>query len=250
MGASKCLEATDISVHYGHAQAVANASLRVEIGSITALVGPNGAGKSTLLTALVGGLALTSGSIALDGIPLTSLDPTARAKKGLVLVPQGRQVFPTLSVHENLAVMADALSLPYSRIYDASARFPVLNERCNVPAGSLSGGEQQMLALARALMAEPKVLLLDEPTLGLAPIIVAQIVRTVADLAAEGMAILIAEPSIRLIRGQIHRGYVMIRGQMVAEVHGADDLEQAYLKAMGLAVGGGRRAHRQSSLTA
>lgn len=235
MSAFRSLEAADIVVHYGSAQAVAKASLRLEPGSVTALVGPNGAGKSTLLTALVGGLKLSGGSVLFDGVSMTSLDPTARARKGLVLVPQGRQVFPTLTVQENLMVMADALSLPGARLDEAAARFPILQQRRDVPAGSLSGGEQQMLALARALMAKPKVLLLDEPTLGLAPVIVADIIRTVCELAAEGMAILIAEPSIRLIRGQIHRGYVMIRGQMVAEVQGAGELEQAYLKSMGMA---------------
>ena len=234
MSASQALEASDIAIHYGSAQAVAGASLRIESGSVTALVGPNGAGKSTLLSGLVGGLKLTAGSVAFGGASVTSLDPTARAKRGLVLVPQGRQVFPTLTVRENLMVMADALSLPHDRIEEASSRFPILRERRNVPAGSLSGGEQQMLALARALMARPKALLLDEPTLGLAPVIVAEIIRTVAELAADGMAILIAEPSIRLVRGQIHRGYVMIRGRIVAEANGAADLEQAYLRTMGM----------------
>lgn len=239
MAVPQALEASGINVRYGSAQAVANASLRVEPGRITALVGPNGAGKSTLLGALVGARGAGGGAVVFGGEQINALDPTGRAKMGLTLVPQGRQVFPTLTVHENLLVMADALSLPHDRVEEASSRFPILRERRGVAAGSLSGGEQQMLALARALMARPKVLLLDEPTLGLAPVIVSEIIRTVADLAAGGMAILIAEPSIRLVRGQIDRGYVMIRGQIVAEAQGAGDLEQAYLESMGMAGHGG-----------
>ena len=232
---AQALEASGITVHYGSAQAVANASLRIEAGKVTALVGPNGAGKSTLLGALVGGRRTSSGDVVFAGEAMNALDPTGRAKKGLTLVPQGRQVFPTLSVQENLLVMADALSLSRDRVEEASSRFPILRERRAVPAGSLSGGEQQMLALARALMARPKVLLLDEPTLGLAPVIVSEIIRTVAELAAGGMAILIAEPSIRLVRGQIDRGYVMMRGQIVAEAQGASELERVYLESMGMA---------------
>lgn len=234
MSVTQALEASGITVRYGSAQAVGGASLRIEAGRITALVGPNGAGKSTLLGALVGGRKLASGDVVFAGEPINALDPTGRAKKGLTLVPQGRQVFPTLTVRENLLVMADALSLPHDRVEEASSRFPILRERAGVPAGSLSGGEQQMLALARALMARPRVLLLDEPTLGLAPVIVSEIIRTVAALAAGGMAILIAEPSIRLVRGQIDRGYVMMRGKIVAEAQGAGDLEQAYLESMGM----------------
>ena len=234
MNSSRALEASDIVVHYGSAVAVAKASLTVEAGSVTALVGPNGAGKSSMLGALVGGLRAAGGTVTLDGTQLTSMTPTARAKRGLVLVPQGRQIFPTLTVLENLMVMADALSLPYDRIEEACSRFPILRERRNVTAGSLSGGEQQMLALSRALMVHPKVLLLDEPTLGLAPVIVAELIKTVGALAASGVAILIAEPSIRLVRSEIDRGYVMIRGKVVAEAHGTTELEQAYLDSMGL----------------
>lgn len=235
MAHSKLLEAEGVSVYYGSAQAVVDGSLFLEPGSVTALVGPNGAGKSTLLTAMIGGLRAKAGKVFFEGEPLNRLDPTARAKKGIVLVPQGRQVFPTLTVRENLLVMADSLSLPHSTVNEASARFPILEERGSVTAGSLSGGEQQMLAIARALMAKPKVLLLDEPTLGLAPVIVKEIVRTIADLAGEGMAILIAEPSIRLVRGEIQRGYVMIRGHIVASAPGAGELEEAYLEHMGMA---------------
>lgn len=229
------LQASGVTVSYGSALAVSEASITIEPGKITALVGPNGAGKSTLLGALVGGRKSSAGNVVFAGETINALDPTGRAKKGLTLVPQGRQVFPTLSVRENLLVMADALSLPHDFVDEAASRFPILQERRNVAAGSLSGGEQQMLALARALMAKPKVLLLDEPTLGLAPVIVSEIIRTVSDLAKSGMAILIAEPSIRLVRGQIDRGYVMIRGQIVAEAHGASELEQAYLESMGMA---------------
>lgn len=235
MTSTSVLTAKNIVARYGNAEAVSRAGLAIDKGKVTAIVGPNGAGKSTLLQALVGGLRIADGEIILNGRNVTKNSPTQRAKEGLVLVPQGRQVFPVLTVLENLQVMADALSLPYGRIDEAMQRFPVLQERRSVPAGSLSGGEQQMLALARALMAHPTVLLLDEPTLGLAPVIVTEIIKTVSELAADGVAVLIAEPSIRLIRNQIDRGYVMIRGQMVAEVQGATNLEQAYLEKMGMA---------------
>lgn len=235
MSSTSVLTAQNIVARYGNAEAVSRAGLAVDKGSVTAIVGPNGAGKSTLLQALVGGLRIAEGEITLNGKSITRQSPTDRAKAGLVLVPQGRQVFPVLTVLENLQVMADALSLSHGRIDEAMQRFPVLRERQHVPAGSLSGGEQQMLALARALMSHPSVLLLDEPTLGLAPVIVAEIIKTVTELAADGVAVLIAEPSIRLIRNQIDRGYVMIRGQMVAEVQGAANLEQAYLEKMGMA---------------
>lgn len=227
------LHVQGVSAGYGNLQAVHAVDLELRPGSVTALVGPNGAGKSTLLTALVGGHRGAKGTVSLGGRPLTGLSPTDRAKAGLVLVPQGRQIFPTLTVAENLQVMADALSLPGPRATEAAARFPILATRRDVPAGSLSGGEQQMLALARALMAKPKVLLLDEPTLGLAPVIVAEIVTTIRDLAAEGMTILIAEPSIRLVRGEVSHGYVMLRGQIVERAEGAEALERAYLHHMG-----------------
>ena len=228
------LEVRDVSVRYAGAEAVAGASLSAMRGTVTAIVCPNGAGKSSLLNALIGSVAARSEAIVIDGEDVSQLKPTARVRAGLVLVPQGRQIFPRLTVRENLQVIADGLGLAQSTVADALVRFPILKERQRFPAGVLSGGEQQMLALARALMTRPKVLLLDEPTLGLAPVIVADVVRTVAELAASGIAIVIAEPSMRLIRGHIARGFVMLRGRIIAVTDNAADLEREYLRFMGM----------------
>jgi branched-chain amino acid transport system ATP-binding protein len=228
------LDVRAVTVRYAGAEAVAGASIAAVRGTITAIVGPNGAGKSSLLNALIGSVAASAETIMVDGENVASLKPTARVRAGLVLVPQGRQVFPRLTVRENLQVIADGLGLAQSTVADALLRFPILKERQRLPAGILSGGEQQMLALARALMTRPKVLLLDEPTLGLAPVIVADVVRTVAELAASGIAVVIAEPSIRLIRGQITRGYVMLRGRIIAVTDNAAELEREYVRLMGL----------------
>jgi len=180
----------------------------------------------------MGAVRGAAGQVLLDGVAVDRLDPTARVRAGIALVPQGRQIFPHLTVWENLQVMADAVGLTKAAAIDAIQRFPILETRRRLPAGVLSGGEQQMLAFARALMVRPKVLLLDEPSLGLAPLIVEELIRTVVALAEDGMAILVAEPSIRFIRGHIDRGYVMFRGRIVAEASGASALEQAYLAQM------------------
>jgi branched-chain amino acid transport system ATP-binding protein len=228
------LDAAEVTVRYGGAEAVSKASITAARGAITVLVGPNGAGKSSLLNALIGAVSAAATQITVGGRPIERLDTTARVASGLVLVPQGRQIFPHLTVRENLQVIADGLRLPHHTVGDALDRFPILAQRSRLPAGILSGGEQQMLALSRALMTSPKVLLLDEPTLGLAPIIVAEIVRTIAALAETGIAIVIAEPSIRLIRGRIDHGYVMLRGRIAAESNDADGLERDYLRLMGM----------------
>jgi branched-chain amino acid transport system ATP-binding protein len=228
------LEAEDVTVRYGGAEAVSRASIRATRGAVTALVGPNGAGKSSLFDALIGAVPAAAKQIAVGERRIERLTTTARVAAGLVLVPQGRQIFPHLTVRENLQVVADGLRLPHRSVAEALDRFSILAERSRLPAGILSGGEQQMLALSRALMTSPKVLLLDEPTLGLAPIIVAEIVRTIAMLAETGIAIVIAEPSIRLIRGRIDHGYVMLRGRIAAEADSAEGLERDYLRLMGM----------------
>jgi len=226
------LETRSLNVRYGQIEAVQDVALRVPAGAITAIVGPNGAGKSSLIQAIMGAVRGAAGQVLLDGVAVDRLDPTARVRAGIALVPQGRQIFPHLTVWENLQVMADAVGLTKAAAIDAIQRFPILETRRRLPAGVLSGGEQQMLAFARALMVRPKVLLLDEPSLGLAPLIVEELIRTVVALAEDGMAILVAEPSIRFIRGHIDRGYVMFRGRIVAEASGASALEQAYLAQM------------------
>ena len=228
------LRVSDISVRYGRLEAVSGAAITLHSGTVTALLGPNGAGKSSFLQAVVRATRAFCGSVTLSNRAIDALDTTGRAVAGLVLVPQGRQIFPRLTVRENLLVISDALRLPSSRAIAALGRFPILLERQHRPAGVLSGGEQQMLALARALMTEPRVLLLYEPTLGLAPQIVNEVHRVIDLLKGSGVAVLIAEPSVRLIRGRVDRGYIMLRGRIVAEAASCEALEEEYLRQLRL----------------
>lgn len=228
------LDVSSVTVRYGNVEAVTNAGLFARPGTITAIVGPNGAGKSSLFLAMIGALKSPGSNVTMSGTSLDTMGTTERARKGLVLVPQGRQIFPRLTVDENLKIMTDALSLDRSRIEAALERFPRLKERQHVPAGTLSGGEQQMLALARALMTDPKVLLLDEPMLGLAPVIVDQVIALCSELAQEGIAVVIAEPSVRLVGKNVDRGYVMIRGQLSEEITGLPQIETEYMRLLGV----------------
>lgn len=228
------LSVSSVSVRYGSVVAVSDASIESSRGTVTAIVGPNGAGKSSLLLAAIGAIKATGGTIKLDGEDITSLDANTRTRKGLVLVPQGRQVFSHLTVRENLCVVADSMRISHDRIEKALDRFPILRERQDLPGGVLSGGEQQMLALARAIMGGPKVLLLDEPLLGLAPQVIDVVLQTLRDLAASGMALVVAEPSIRLLRNEISRGYVILRGRVVGTAGSADELAEEYSRRMGM----------------
>ena len=223
-----------LSVRYGHSTAVSDVSLDVPGGKVTAIVGPNGAGKSSILLATYGSVP-SSGRVLLDGTDLSQLRASVRARSGVALVPQGRQLFPRLTVRENLQVMAEMLRLPRSAVDGALDRFPILRTRVRSLAGVLSGGEQQMLVVARALMAEPKVLLLDESMTGLAPLVVRGISDAVRVLAAEGVAVLMAEPAIGAVRGLIDRGYVLVRSRVVAtEEGGGKALDRAYQRVIGV----------------
>lgn len=226
--------AEDVVVRYGKATAVEGAHLYAEAGTTTALVGPNGAGKSSLFNAIAGVVPAVHGTVRLLGDDVSRSSATARARKGLVVVPQGRQLFPRLTVRENLQVVADALGCSSTAYNAALDRFPILRTREKSLAGVLSGGEQQMLAIARGLMSEPKVLLLDEPTLGLAPTIVADLMSTVAGIAAAGTAVVIAEPSIHVVRNVVSGGSVIVRGRIVARTETAHELEAAYKEHLGL----------------
>ncbi len=223
-----------LTVRYGHAVAVSDASITVPGGAVTALVGPNGAGKSSLLLAAYGSVA-ASGRVLLDGEDLSRLPPISRARGGVALVPQGRRLFPRLSVKDNLRVMAETLRLPASCVDEALDRFPNLRERVRVPAGVLSGGEQQMLVVSRALMGSPRVLLLDEMVTGLAPRIILELAETVKELARSGVAVLLAEPTIGILSPTVTRGYVLVRGQVAASTEdGGVSLEKAYQSALGI----------------
>ena len=229
------LRVEGLTVRYGHSSALSSVDLTVPGGSVTALVGPNGAGKSSLLLAAYGSVP-ASGKIFLDGEDVSSMRPAARARAGIALVPQGRQLFPRLNVADNLQVMAELLRLPRSAVDEAVDRFPILRTRLKSLVGVLSGGEQQMLVVTRALMGKPRVLLLDEMMTGLAPLIVRELADTVARLAADdGVAVVMAEPALGASRRVIDRGYVLIRGAVVAtEEGGGRALDRAYQHAVGV----------------
>jgi len=195
--ATEALSLSGIDVLYGDSHVLHEVSFDLQKGKVLALLGRNGAGKSTCMSAVIGFLAPREGGIRLFGEAIAGLAPEAIARKGVGFVPQGRRVFPTLTVRENLAVAAQRKSSPWSleRVFDL---FPGLAERKSQHAGSLSGGEQQMLAIGRALMGNPRLLLMDEPSEGLAPIIVAEVGRTIARLKAEGQSILLVEQNMKL----------------------------------------------------
>jgi branched-chain amino acid transport system ATP-binding protein len=219
--AGAALEAEALSVAYGKVEALHAASLRVPAGSIVTVIGPNGAGKSTLLNAIMGVLP-ARGTVRYDGKDVGKLEVESRVALGLCLVPERRELFAEMSVADNLVLGA----FPRYRRGDARidadlegvyTRFPRLRERRGQLAGTLSGGERQMLALGRALMAKPRVLMLDEPSLGLAPLIVREIFRIVADLRSTGVSILLVEQNARAALQVADYGYVLETGDVVLE---------------------------------
>ncbi len=183
---------------YGDSHVLHGVSFEVGAGRVLALLGRNGAGKTTCMSAIIGFVPPRKGAIRLFGEPIAGLAPEAIARKGVGFVPQGRRVFQTLSVKENLQVSERRGSFSAWNLASVFELFPQLEERAEQVAGSLSGGEQQMLAIARALMGNPRVLLMDEPSEGLAPLIVAEVGRTIARLKAEGQSILLVEQNVRL----------------------------------------------------
>ena len=183
---------------YGDSHVLHGVSFNLREGRVLALLGRNGAGKTTCMSAIIGFLPPRKGAIRLFGEPIAGLAPEAIARKGVGFVPQGRRVFQTLSVKENLQVSERRGSFSSWNLASVFELFPQLEERAGQVAGSLSGGEQQMLAIARALMGNPRVLLMDEPSEGLAPLIVAEVGRTIARLKAEGQSILLVEQNVRL----------------------------------------------------
>ena len=224
------LAVENLSVAYGGSMVVRNASLRVASGEAVALLGRNGAGKTSTLMAIAGALRPRRGSVRVDGIEVQGLPSHRVARRGITLVPQGRRIFPTLSVRENLtlAMRGGDLNMVYGL-------FPVLAERASQPGAALSGGEQQMLAIGRALMTAPSVLLMDEPSEGLAPMMVRRIGELLRELRQkQQLSILIAEQNLALALGIADRVYVLERGE-VAHEGPADqfrqdrDLQRRYL---------------------
>ena len=221
--ARAALSLEGIDALYGESHVLHEVSFSLKEKTVLALLGRNGAGKTTCMNSIIGFLPPRRGAIRLFGQPIERLSPEAISRKGIGLVPQGRRVFPTLSVRENLAVAAQkraqsAWSL--DRVFDL---FPRLKERHAQHAGSLSGGEQQMLAIARALMGNPSVLLLDEPSEGLAPLIVAEVGRTIARLKAEGQSIVLVEQNVKLALELADEVAILNTGR-VAFLGSADDV--------------------------
>jgi branched-chain amino acid transport system ATP-binding protein len=214
-----------VSVAYDKVEAVRGVSLAIEPGQIVTVIGPNGAGKTTLLGAAIG-LLPWRGRMSFDGIDLKRLDVEARIERGFCLVPETRELFGDLSVSDNLLLggysrRRDSAELKQS-LADVYGRFPRLNERRNQKASTLSGGERQMLALGRALMAKPRLLMLDEPSLGLAPIIVREVFRIIASLRELGVSILLVEQNARAALETADFGYVLETGEIVHSGAAAD----------------------------
>ncbi len=232
------LEVDDLEVRYGAIRAVRGVSLKADTGELVAILGANGAGKSSTLMCIAGALKAAGGSIRLDGQDVTSANPEKMVRAGVATVPETRDVFPDLTVTENLTLGS------YTRRSDRAgvaedrermlALFPRLAERAAQPAGTLSGGEQQMLVIARAMMSRPKVLLLDEPSLGLAPVIVDQIFEMIRTLKQSGLTIVLVEQNARKALSVADRAYVMRLGKIAAsgtaaEIGAATDLSALYL---------------------
>jgi branched-chain amino acid transport system ATP-binding protein len=213
------LEVSGLTVSYGPIEAVREVGFRVDEGSVVSLVGPNGAGKTTTLNAVSGVVAATRGRIVFQGRDITRLSPHQRVSAGIVQVPEGRLVLAGMTVRENLEM--GAYRRPRGEIADGvrrmEERFPILRERRSAMAGTLSGGEQQMLAIARGLMARPRLLLLDEPSLGLAPLLVKVIFDIVAELRAEGLTLLLVEQNARQALAVSSHAYVLENGKVVLE---------------------------------
>jgi branched-chain amino acid transport system ATP-binding protein len=212
------LEIENVHTYYGQIHALKGVSLTVDKGEIVTLIGANGAGKSTLLKTTSGLLRPNQGSILLDGNDLTQYPPHEIVAKGVVQVPEGRRVFGRLTVTENLEMGAFAISdqkLIKENLEWVFNLFPRLKERYNQLAGTLSGGEQQMLATGRALMANPRILLMDEPSMGLAPVLVDSIFETIRQLHADGTTILLVEQNARMALQVAGRGYVLQSGAVV-----------------------------------
>ncbi len=234
------LRIRNLKCFYGRIQAINGVSLSVRAGELIALIGANGAGKSTLLQAVCGLLPGWKGDIHFEKEPLKGLPPPHIVQRGISLVPEGRMIFPPLSVLDNLHLGAyiryrqrqrSSVEVDLETIWTL---FPILKERARQPAGTLSGGEQQMLAIARALMARPKLLLLDEPSMGLAPLLVQRILETLVELRDQGLTILLVEQNARAALQVADRGYVLETGRMVLDGTATDlladqDLKRAYL---------------------
>jgi len=227
------LEVREIDVFYGELQALWGVSLKIEEGEFVALIGPNGAGKTTTLKTISGLLKPARGQILFSGRDITGLPPHTIAAMGIAHVPEGRQIFPGLTVLENLktgAYVRRAREKFEESLEFVFNLFPRLKERKNQVAGTLSGGERQMLAIARGLMSRPKLLMLDEPSLGLAPKLALEVMETLKRLHEEGLTILLVEQNVRYALELADRGYVLETGRVVMHGTGKELLEDPRIK--------------------
>ena len=231
------LDVRDLRVDYGRAPALWNVSLTIGDGELVCVVGPNGAGKTTLINALAGMHPAKSGRITLDGCEMTSLAPHKFCAAGVALVPEGRRLFARMTVRENLEIGGYARAVRAGRnrtLADVCTLFPVVRDKLDAPAGSLSGGQQQMVAIGRALMAKPRLLLLDEPSLGLSPIVVQAMFRAIREVNAAGTAVLLVEQNVTMALEIASRAYLLEEGRIAAEgtpaaVFSTPELRRAYL---------------------
>jgi branched-chain amino acid transport system ATP-binding protein len=231
------LKVNEIDVYYGHIRALKEVSLEVNQGEIVTLIGANGAGKSTLLKTISGLLKPKKGNITFDGVTIAGKQTQYIVKRGISQVPEGRRVFATMSVEENLELGAylrsdkRGVKTDFEKVYEL---FPRLLERKKQAAGTLSGGEQQMLAMGRALMAKPRLLLLDEPSMGLAPLLVKTIFTIIQEINSSGTTIMLVEQNANMALSIAHRAYVIETGKVVingsaTELRSSDKIKMAYL---------------------
>ena len=227
------LELDRIRVSYGAAPALWDISLHIDAGELVCVVGPNGAGKTTLINAIAGLNRLDGGSLAMQGRDLTRLARNRFCDQGIAIVPEGRRLFTGMSVLENLELGSyrpAARARRSETLERVFTIFPVLQERMQAPAGTLSGGQQQMLAIGRALMAQPRLLLLDEPSLGLAPSIVLEMFKVIREINASGVAVLLVEQNVAMALEIATRAYVLEEGRIVAEGSPQELLAQPHIR--------------------
>ena len=234
------LDLKSIEVRYGAAIALRDVSMHIAPGELVCVVGPNGAGKTTLINTIAGIHSVVSGSIRMDDRDVTHLPPHRFCEAGMAIVPEGRRLFTTMTVRENLELgsyRAGAKPRRKESLERVCAMFPVLRTCLDRPAGSLSGGQQQMVAIARALMARPRLLLLDEPSLGLAPIIVIEMFNIIQRVNAEGVAVLLVEQNVAMALEVATRAYVIEEGRIAAEGTPQELLAQPHIRRAYLGLG-------------
>jgi branched-chain amino acid transport system ATP-binding protein len=233
---NEVLRVDGLAAAYGKVVALSGVSIRVNDGEIVAILGANGAGKTTLLNCITGGVPVSKGRITLNGRDVTGMKPWQLSRHGLSHVPEGREIFPAMTVEENLQVVDAFGDGPEFSVADVLKMFPRLQERIDQMAGNLSGGEQQMLAIGRGLMARPRLMLFDEPSLGLSPMISKLVLSTIATLRTKGVSSLLVEQNMRAALKISDRAYVLRVGRIVkeglsSEIARAEDMHEAYLGA-------------------